>query len=96
MSPLQIKSPLIFKSWLMIDGGGLRVPCRGDSGVAVAVGADMSGLLSLENMFVGLQQNQKVYKHLVMDVRADAAVEAPAFGDLLSVVYSSLTLTDMA
>jgi hypothetical protein len=80
----------------MIDGIGLRVPCRGGSGVAVAVGADMSGLLSFENMFVGLQQSQKLYKHLLMDVRAGAAVDAPAFGDFLSVVYSSLALTDMA
>ena len=31
-----------------------------------------------------------------MDVRAGAAVEAAAFGDFLSLVYSSLALTDMA
>src|SRR5262249_32490162 len=65
MSPAQVRSPLIVRSRLMIEGDELRVAWRDGSaaaaagvGVGVGVGAGGPDLLSFENIVASLQEVQ--------------------------------------
>src|SRR5262249_50664407 len=90
MSPLQIKSPLIFRSGLMIDGAAARAGAtRPGSGAAVGVGAGVEVvLLSFENILACLHEVHgivgfAVHPHLVMHMRPRGTAGVAERPDLL-------------
>src|SRR5215471_18304564 len=90
MSPLQIRSPLIFRSGLMIDGAAARAARPGSDaadGVGVGAGVEVV-LLSFENILACLHEVHgivgfPVHPHLVVHMRPRGTAGVAERPDLL-------------
>src|SRR5262249_47547815 len=97
ISPLQIKSPLILRSGLMIDGATAReaVPRAGSTGGATWLGVDAGGdvdLLSFENILACLHEVHGILGfavdlHLIVQMSPGRATGIAERAHLLSKIH---------